>query len=170
MAKRKSKSKTNPPVYISATFVAAKNGSTPTLSIHNPVDLTDSIGTYHQEDFLDLKDALANIVKDKLYNLWFHKDESHTYKFDDGAFSEGSIFAITKKHKEGESTKSKITASRLSSINTPQEFEKHIKTVADAVCRRAPKPSRKNAKTSKPRVEHYNVQLCIALVKEKVKK
>ena len=168
MAKRKTKS--NPPVFISATFVAAKNGSKPSLSIHNPVDLTDSIGTFQPEDFVDLKDAISDIVKDRLYNLWFHKDKNHSYQFDDTAFSEGSIFVMAKKRKEGESDKTKITASRLVSINSPQEFEKHVKTVADTVCRRPSKPSRRNNNPTKPRVEHYNVQLCVALVKEKVKK
>ena len=168
MSKRRSSS---PPVNISVTFVAAKNGKSPNIHIHNPVDLSESIGTNSANNFSDLND----VVNDKLYDLWFHKDKGHIYKFDKGAFQAGSIFAIAKKRKDGENEKSKITASCLAPINTPDDFATHVKTVADSVCKRATKTTTKtqrskNTTSTQKRVISYHVQLCVALVKEKVAK
>ena len=120
------------------------------FNIHNPVNLKESIGTFFTNDFLDLKDVLSDVVQDRLYDLWLHKVLIHSYKFDGSALQDSSIFAITKKYKEGEMEKTKITASCLASINTPEEFEKHVKTLADTVCKRSSKATSKASnKTSK---------------------
>ena len=138
-----SKRRQTPPINISVTFVAAKNGKSPTIFIHNPVDLSESIGTYFADNFLDSKDDISNVVNDKLYDLWFHKDKEYNYTFDKGAFQAGSIFALAKKHKEGENEKTKITASCLAVINSPEDFASHVKTVADSVCKRTKKATAK---------------------------
>ena len=146
--------------------------------IQNPVDLTEDIGTYFVDGFSDLKDAISDVAKDRLYDLWFHKDQSHTYKFDDSAFSGGSIYARSKKRKERETDKLKVTASRLEPITTVGDFKKHVETIADAEYKRQTKATAKansgsadkTKKATKKRVDHYRVQLCIIFVKEKVKK
>ena len=97
-----------PPIHISATFVAAYNGKKPSIMIQNPVDLTEDIGTYFVDGFSDLKDAISDVAKDRLYDLWFHKDQSHTYKFDDSAFSGGSITLDPKNVKRGRPTSSRL--------------------------------------------------------------
>ena len=135
-----------PEVHVSVTFVPAKNGKNPSISILDPIDLTHSIGTFYCNEFSKLKLALSEVVADEAYDLWFHRDKNNIYSFDESAFQGVAIYARKQKKKEGENDKTKVTASKLASITNAKEFEKHVKEVSDAVYKRSSKTSSKSKK------------------------
>ena len=101
----------SPKVHISATFVPTKYGSNLVLRIENPIDFTKEIGKFSPFGFLRLKEALKDVVDDNSYNMFFHRDPNHNYKFEEGTFQWGDIYVRKEPRKEGESTDTKVTAS-----------------------------------------------------------
>ena len=154
-----------PKVHLSVTFAPTKSGSNPNIMIQNPIDLTELVGMFYPEEFVRLKQSLSDCVEDEAYDLFFHKDNKNNYYFDDGTFQHGAIYVRKEKKEEGDNNKTKDTASRLVAIQNAVEFEKHVEEVVDVVYR----PAR--SKLNKmPKVDHYNVQLCVVIVKEKIQK
>ena len=153
-----------PKVHVSVSFSLVKNVSKPLLMIENPVDLTEEIGAFELTDYEGLKDAIHDIVKEPCYGLFFHHDSSHTYSFDEKPFQYGAIYGRREKKEEGEEAGKKITASRLRPIQTPDQFEEHIKEVAEAVYKASTSTRNKN---KKKQVECYKLDLCILIVKKK---
>ena len=150
---------------MSAYFCEVKDGSDPSsLMIENPIDLSDWIGMFVAKDFEQLQAKLVSLVSDKKYNLYFHHKSQFNYHFNPSQFQHGAIYTGKKKLDEKEPKDKKVTASQLGLIQTACWFEKHVKEVADVVYRK------KTRKQKNARIHHYNVQLCIIIVKQKVPK
>ena len=125
------KRKEEPAVKVCATFVVVKSGSKPLLYIDDPTDLSEFFGDIYADEFNILKKGIETIVKDSKYNLFFHKDDSHDYTFDESQFQHGAIFGRKSPRPEDETNK--VTASKLSSIRDADQFQAHILNVSDIV-------------------------------------
>ena len=75
-------------VKIAVTFVTMKPGTSPSLFIDNPTDLTDIIGGI--SSYSKLQDAINYLVEDGAHSLFFHLDARHKYFFD-GVLSGGVV-------------------------------------------------------------------------------
>ena len=156
----------DPQVHVSVTFVTTKNVNKVQLMIQNPIDLTEQIGTYRLTDFDALKVAIDDVVRDPIYGLFFHHDEKHIHSFDESPFQFGAIYARREKKEEGEKAGKKITASRLTPIQTATQFEEHIKDVGEIVYQRQTKKRGRNKKATK-KIDHYVLELCVIVLKKK---
>ena len=156
----------DPQVHVSVTFVTTKNVNKVQLMIQNPIDLTEQIGTYRLTDFDALKVAIEDVIQDPTYGLFFHHDDKHTHSFDERAFQFGAIYGCREMKEEGEKAGKKITASRLTPIQSPTQFEEHVKEVAEVVYRRQTKKRGTNKKATK-KIDHYVLELCVIVFKKK---
>ena len=138
--------------------------------IQDPYDLTDDIGEFELCQFSKVKDALEEVVEDRSHDFYFHHDPKHKYSFDERPFQSGAIYGRKQKRKEGENEGSKVTAGRLAPIKSTSQFEEHVKKVATVVEKRKASSSKKSKRTNKPRIDHYLLELCVVILKEKITK
>ena len=138
--------------------------------IQDPYDLTDDIGEFELCQFSKVKDALEEVVEDRSHDFYFHHDPKHKYSFDERPFQSGAIYGRKQKRKEGENEGSKVTAGRLAPIKSTSQFEEHVKKVATVVEKRKASSSKKSKRTNKPRIDHYLLELCVVVLKEKITK
>ena len=117
--------------------------------------------------FKVLVSDIYDVIDDKAYDLFFHLNSKHNYSFGDRHFQNGAICVRKAAKKEGENGE-KVTASRLMPIQTASAFEKHVKEVSEAVCKRG--STNKITKKVQKRVVYYKVELCTIILKEKIQK
>ena len=101
-----------PKINVRVTFVSVKAGSSPPVKIENSVDITQHLPSIGLKDFDTLRDMLEEIVANSDFELFFHKDTTSTYSFDEAALPNGAIYGLKEKRKEGDYSK-KITAVKV---------------------------------------------------------
>ena len=164
-----------PKVKVSVSFVPTKNPLKHQLKIHNPVNLTEQIGLFDLADFAGLKAALSDVVEDRSFNLFFHHDSKHTYRFEEQRFENGAIFGRKQKKCKEEEAGMKVTAGRLLPIQSPTQFQQHVKDIAEVVHKPSSssttrsKRSKKSSKSKENKiVDYYIVELCVIILQEKI--
>ena len=110
-----------------------------------------------------MKDRLESIVDDTEQGLFFHKDSHHKYTLDESSLQNGAIYGLKQRRKSDSNLASKTTAGKLKPIGSDAEFESHIHDVAEVVYQRCGRRNRLK------RVNAYIVELCVVLIREKVK-
>ena len=88
-----------PSIHVKATFVSTKAGSTPTISIENPIDITDHIAVINCNQYHQLKEEITTLVENQSANLFFHQDKEHIYKFDESSLASGGLHGLLEKRK-----------------------------------------------------------------------
>ena len=152
------------PVNLFATFVSTKPGMNPSIKIESPTNLTTNIGTVGSRDFEELKERLKRLVESENCGLYFHQDASHTYRFDESGLQHGGVYGLRQRRKEDEDKTRKVTASKLVPLQTPKEFEKHLREVSEVTY------MRRGRRNTLRKIRSYTVELCIVLIREKVDK
>ena len=134
-----------------------KNSNASSVFIDNPSDMSDLIGETYSFGFNFLKDCLATIMDDSDHDLFFHRDESHVYSFDESKLQNEAIYGRKEARNHcNEDRISKITASKLVPLRDADEFEEHVCDVADVIC--------------EDQKQGCVIDICIVVNKEKVKK
>ena len=162
-----------PKIKVFVTFVTTKKGSQPALMIEDPEDLTESIGKFKVNEFSRMKQALADVVDDEIFNMFFHNDPKNLYSFDESSLRRGAIYGRKEKRDEDETEGEKITAARLKPIQSQSQFEKHVKEISEEIYRRPSSTRRKKNKTNDKRnenrpIDYYKLDLCVVMIKERV--
>ena len=168
----------SPPVNISITFIPVKIGGNPSLKIQDPINLSQEIGPFGLKEFDRLKESIDDVVNDPAYDLFFHRDATHVYTFDNKAIQGGAIYICRTPRKKGEPLGSKVTAAKLISVQSAAQFEQQVQEVGDPVYKK--EQTRKSSRKSKSKhrkmltesktIDHYNVELCVVILKEKLTK
>ena len=153
-----------PLVNVKATFVSTRAAKAPSAYIEHPENLTELLGEITCKGYQLLKDRIDMIVASTDSGLYFQTDEINTYRFDESVLPNGGIYGLKEKRAlEGDT--SKLTASKLIPIQSALEFERYVELKGKVQYRLAGRSSRKCRKPSE-----YTIELCIVLIKEKVKK
>ena len=151
-------------MFVSATFVSTKPGTAPPINIESPVDLNHHIGAITSKDFQLLKEKIKSLVEDQKSGLYFHQDAKNKYVFDESGLPHGGIYGLRNRRKDDEDKSKKVTASKLVPIETGVEFEKHLRAVSEI------NYMRRGRRNTIKKIRNFSVELCIVLVREKVKK
>ena len=101
-------------------------------------------------------------MRDTEYKLFFHKDSSYAYRFDETTLPNGAIYGMKAKRAGDTDRATKLTARNLTAIQSAADFEKHVHEVGEVVKKR-------RGRRMTP-VELYTVELCVVLIREKVRK
>ena len=149
-------------VTIRVTFVYSKPGGNPCPKIDSPMDITKHVGDIGVKDFDELKRRITILVEDKDYDLYFHKDASHKYTFDESVLPNGGIYGLREAIDDDDERCRKITAKKLVAIKSAAAFEKNIRGTAVKVYKRRGRSNRLR------KLDGYIVDLCVVMMKEKL--
>lgn len=161
-------------VKVFATFVGVNSSccANPPIMIDQPEDLAPAIGSFKLSEYERMKDAIADVVDDVKFDMFFHHDAKNIYSFDEKPLRKGAIYGLKYKREDGENEGDRVTAARLTAIQSQVQFEKHVREVATTVFKRPSRPSKKTAKMRnniqrQQRVDHYRLELCVVMLKDK---
>jgi len=151
------------PIKVSVTFISCKLGGTPNPVIDQPQDVSEMLRSPipHDGKCYDLiLRRLKEVVQNTSIGLFFHKDTKQVCTLDTSALQHGAIYAP----KEKQNSEKKVTKAKLSPIQSQADFDCHVKDVSTFVY-----PKKRGRKKIGPStVSHYEVELCIVLMKESV--
>ena len=150
-------------VFVKATFVSTKAAKTPSVVIERPDDISELVGDICCKGYDLLKYRLAEIVKDTTNSFWFQKDETYLYTFDESSLPNGGIYGMKERRSEDSDLAAKLTASKLIPLKCARDFDRNVTSAATVKYRLGGR-----RKVRKP--EHYTVELCVVLIREKRKK
>ena len=105
---------------------------------------------------------MVNLVANEEFGMFFHKDKSHMYRFDESSLQKSAVYGMKDMRKNGDGDK-KLTASKLEPLQSSSRFQQHLQDVSEVVYQRRGRGNRLM------KVVAYKLELCIVLVKEKVK-
>ena len=100
------------PVYICTHVVWVKAGCKPDLCIDSPEDISEVLRDIRSNQFEELKLRMVNIVVNEEFGMFFHKDKSHMYRFDESSLQKSAVYGMKDMRKNGDRDK-KLTASKL---------------------------------------------------------
>ena len=100
------------------TFVFVRPGSNPSIKIKSPVDISDQVGEIDPKGYQKLKDRIKTLVEDTDCGLYFHNDPAHKYTFNESSLPNDGIYGMKVKRKDDSDQNTKLTASKLSPIQT----------------------------------------------------
>ena len=101
-------------------------GKAPHVYIDSPIDISEHVGVIGPKGFADLKEKLVDIVSDTQHNLFFHRDKNNIYQFDESALHHGGVYGLKERRAADGDPSSKLTASKLVPIKSPQEFKENV--------------------------------------------
>ena len=143
--------------------MSTKAATTPSVSIERPDDISELVGDICCKGYDLLKYRLAEIVKDTNNEFWFQKDTNYTYVFDESSLPNGGIYGMKDRRGENSDLTLKLTVSKLVPLKCASDFERNVTSVAAVKYRLGGR-----RKVRKP--AEYTIELCVVLVKEKVKR
>ena len=97
----------------------------PSVLIEHPDDISEILGELTYKGFEQLKEKIVKIVGNGGNMLYFHQDNTHTYRFEKSALPNGRIYGLKEKRAD-ESDTSKLTVSELDPIKSALEFERYV--------------------------------------------
>ena len=148
-------------ISVRVTFVSAKRGSNPNPRIESPIDITQHLSNIKIKDFVKLNNQIGILVEDVEYELYFHKDTTHKYEFDESLFPNGDIYGVHELWDIHNGNK-KMTAKKLVALETESNFAKSVRTLAVKLYKRSGQNNRLK------KLDGYIFDLCVLLVNEKI--
>ena len=139
-------------VKIDVTFVTMKPGTTSTILIDDPTDLTDAIGGI--SSYSKLQDAINYLVEDDSYSLFFHLNSLHKYSFDGTTIQNDAIYV--RKQKRSDRDGGKVTARNLVHIQSESDSKDNIDSAGKFIYKKraSTRNSRQSEATHKNRKKY----------------